>query len=151
MDCWRVFTFSFLHLNVLHLVLNVAGLVWLGGVVERRLGRIGVLAVFAVSAITSGIAGMLLGSVLPTTGIAVGASGAIYGLLAGSLILVHRSPAAASGDRRLRRVLLNVAVVAVIISFVPGVSLAGHLGGFIGGAIVARSIDHRVNTFSASS
>jgi membrane associated rhomboid family serine protease len=122
------------------LALNVAGLVWLGGIVERRVGPIGMLAVFAVSAIVSGIAGMSLGSVLPTTGIAIGASGAIYGLLAASLTLLRRSPAAATGDRRLRRALIYALFVAVIISFVPGVSLAGHIGGFIGGAIVARSI-----------
>ena len=37
-DWWRVVTFSFLHVNALHLALNTAGLLWLGGVVERRLG-----------------------------------------------------------------------------------------------------------------
>lgn len=142
-DCWRVFTFSLLHLNALHLALNVAGLVWLGGVVERRLGPIGMLAVFAVSAIVSGIFAMLLGSVLPTTGVAIGASGAIYGLLAASLMLVLGSPTRASDARWLRRALITLFVVAVIISFLPGVSVAGHFGGFIGGAVVARSIIHR--------
>jgi membrane associated rhomboid family serine protease len=38
-DWWRVATFSFLHLNWLHLALNTAGLLWLGRIVERRLGH----------------------------------------------------------------------------------------------------------------
>lgn len=139
-DCWRVLTFSFLHLTAVHLFLNIAALLWLGGIVERRLGSTGILAVFAVSAITSGVAGMLLGSILPTTGIAVGASGAVYGLLAASLTLVVRNAPPATDDRRLRRALVNVFVIAVIVSFVPGVSLAGHLGGFVGGGLVTRSI-----------
>src|SRR5216117_4065613 len=66
-DWWRVATFSFLHLNWLHLALNTAGLLWLGRVVERRLGRLRVTAVFAASAVASGMAGMLLGPVLPTS------------------------------------------------------------------------------------
>src|SRR3954470_7014766 len=66
-DWWRVLTFSFLHLTWLHLALNTAGLLWLGRIVERRLGRARFAVVFFTSAIASGTAGMLLGSVLPTS------------------------------------------------------------------------------------
>ncbi|HEY3157331.1 MAG TPA: rhomboid family intramembrane serine protease, partial [Vicinamibacterales bacterium] len=125
-DWWRVVTFSFLHLNWLHLSLNTAGLLWLGRIVERRLGRRAFVAIFVVSGITSGIAGMLLGSQLPTTGVAVGASGAVCGLLAAAVIVAHRRDA----DRRLRLPLLTCLAAVVATSVLPGVSLAGHLGGF---------------------
>src|SRR5712691_1432829 len=46
-DWWRVVTFSFLHLNWLHLALNTAGLLWLGRIVERRVGRARFVAIFA--------------------------------------------------------------------------------------------------------
>src|SRR2546430_10065213 len=68
-DWWRVLTFSFLHLNAAHLTLNLAGLLWLGGIVERRAGRAPMLLIFSGSAILSGVAGMLLGPWLPTTGV----------------------------------------------------------------------------------
>src|SRR5436190_7352843 len=87
-DWWRVATFSFLHLNWLHLALNTAGLLWLGRIVERRVGRGRFLAIFLISGVVSGIVGMLLGPVLPTTGVAVGASGAVCGLLAAALMLI---------------------------------------------------------------
>jgi membrane associated rhomboid family serine protease len=134
-DWWRVATFSFLHLNWLHLALNIAGLLWLGLIVERRLGRRRFLAIFLVSGLASGVAGMLLGPVLPTTGVAVGASGAVCGLLATALMLAFRR----SADRRLRLPLMICLAVVVAISLLPGVSLAGHLGGLAGGAIATAS------------
>jgi len=137
-DSWRILTFSFLHLNAVHLLLNVVALYWIGRIVERRVGAAGLLTVFAGGALTSGIAGMLLGPFLPTTGIAVGASGAVFGLLAAAaVVLVFRSDdAQRERDRRLRPVLLACLVVAALTSFLPGISLAGHVGGLIGGALV---------------
>lgn len=129
-DWWRVLTFSFLHLNLLHLAANIAGLLWLGRVLERRLGRGRLMAIFLLSGIASGIAGMLLGPLLPTTGVAVGASGAVCGLLAAALMLAFRRPS----DRALRLPLLICLGVVIAISLLPDVSLAGHVGGFLGGA-----------------
>ncbi len=135
-DWWRVITFSFLHLNWLHLALNTAGLLWLGRIVERRVGRSRFLAIFLVSGVASGIVGMLLGPVLPTTGVAVGASGAVCGLLAAALMLIFRRNA----DRRLRLPLVSCLAVVIAISLLPGVSLGGHLGGLIGGAMATASL-----------
>ena len=138
-DWWRILTFSFLHFNALHLALNTAGLLWLGGLVERRIGTRRFAAIFAGGAVASGSAGMLLGPLLPTTGVAVGASGAVFGLLAAALVLVFRreTTPGRGGDRRLRTPLVIGLAIGVAISLVPGVSLAGHLGGFAGGALMA--------------
>jgi len=52
-------------------------------------------------------------------------------------VLVFRSDdAQRERDRRLRPVLLACLVVAALTSFLPGISLAGHVGGLIGGALV---------------
>jgi len=135
-DWWRVVSFSFLHLNWLHLALNTAGLLWLGRIVERRLGRRRFVTIFIVSGIASGVAGMLLGPILPTTGVAVGASGAVCGLPAAAALLSFRRDAE---DGRLRLPLVTCLVAVIAISLLPGVSLAGHMGGFIGGAAVAAT------------
>jgi membrane associated rhomboid family serine protease len=134
-DWWRIFTFTFLHLNWLHLSLNTAGLLWLGRIVEGRLGRARFTAIFAAGGVTSGIAGMLLGPLLPTTGVALGASGAVCGLLAAAVILVFRRDA----DRRLRVPLMICLAGVVVISLLPGVSLAGHAGGLLGGALATAA------------
>jgi rhomboid protease GluP len=120
--------------------LNAAALYWVGGIVERRVGAAGMLAIFAGGGLALGVAGMLLGPFLPTTGIAVGASGAIFGLLASAVRLVFRPGAAAGGaDRRLRAA-LTITLAGVVVSFVPGVSLAGHLGGVGGGLSIVQFI-----------
>jgi rhomboid protease GluP len=138
-DWWRILTFSFLHLNALHLALNVVALYWIGGIVERRTGAAGMLAIFAGAGMASGVAGMLLGPVLPTTGVAVGASGAVFGLLTAAVVLLFRSDRPASErDRRLRVILTICLVMGIGISFLPGVSLAGHLGGLFGGLLIVQ-------------
>jgi len=146
-DWWRVLTFSFLHLNALHLALNTAGVLWLGRLVERRLGRARLLAIFLLSGISSGVAGMLLGPLLPTTGVAVGASGALCGLLAAALMLAFQRGA----DRRLRLPLLMCLVVVIAISLMPGVSLAGHIGGFLGGAACTAVLQSPTEPFAGTS
>jgi rhomboid protease GluP len=138
-DWWRILTFSFLHLTWWHLAINSLGLLWLGGIVERRLGSAAFAAIFAGGAAASGAAGMLLGPYLPTTGIVIGASGAVSGLLAVALMLAFRKQSLqlSEGDQRLRRPLLICFVAVIGISLVPGISFAGHLGGFAGGALMA--------------
>jgi rhomboid protease GluP len=148
-DGWRVFTFSFLHLNATHLTVNAAGLLWLGGIVERRLGPASMAVVFGVAAVSSGVFGMLLGPFLPTTGIAVGASGAVFGLLAAALMLVFRRGARDTDkqNQTLRRGLVGCLIAATIVSLLPGVSFAGHVGGFVAGGLVARMLlDRRART-----
>jgi membrane associated rhomboid family serine protease len=136
-DWWRVLTFSFLHLNLLHLLLNVAGVLWLGGIIERRLGPALLVILFVMTATMSGLAAILLGDWLPTTGIAIGASGVVCGFLAAALLLVFGYRARrGTQDQVLRRALVIFFITAIAISFLPGVSFAGHLGGFIAGALI---------------
>jgi rhomboid protease GluP len=151
-DGWRVFTFSFLHLNAAHLTVNLAGLLWLGGIVERRLGSASMAVLFAAAAVGSGVLGMLLGPFLPTTGIAVGASGAVFGLLAAALMLVFRRDAVQKDKQNqpLRRGLVGCFIAATVISLLPGVSFAGHVGGFIAGGLVVRVLIHRRRRMSDS-
>src|ERR1700726_4488877 len=58
-DWWRLLTFSFLLLTWWHLTMNTVGLLWLGGIFERRLGSAAFAAIVAGGAAASGAAGML--------------------------------------------------------------------------------------------
>ena len=134
-DWWRILTYAFLHFSVLHLAMNVIALCWIGGIVERRVGTARMLIVYAAGAVGSGIAGMALGPLLPTSGSAVGASGAMFGLLAAALVLAFGR--SLPEDRRLRGPLSIALVAAIVLSVLPGVSAAGHLGGLVGGGMAA--------------
>jgi membrane associated rhomboid family serine protease len=96
-----------------------------GSELERQLGRWRFLALYLLSALGGATAIQLFGDPLRPV---AGASTAIYGLLGalGVLMLVRRQDI---------RGLLTLLAINVFISFLPGVSLLGHLGGLVAGAV----------------
>lgn len=124
---WRLLSSAFLHFGLFHLAMNMLALLVLGADLEHFLGRARFLAMFGVSALCGGAAVALFAQPLSQT---VGASGGVFGLLAAAAVVIrHRR-----GDLR---PLISVLVLNAIISFLPGISLLGHLGGLIGGGLAA--------------
>jgi membrane associated rhomboid family serine protease len=122
---WRLLTGAFLHIGITHLLLNMLSLLVFGPELEGRLGWWRYLAVYLVSALGGAVAIQLFGD--PGRPVA-GASAALYGLLGalGVLMLVARQDL---------RGLLTLLAINVFISFLPGVSLLGHLGGLVAGIL----------------
>src|SRR5215510_271580 len=91
-EWWRLVGSTFVHGSLFHLVATLAGLVPLGVILERALGR----AAFAAIYLTSGmLAGMVALWTTEPTSVTVGASGAvfgIYGLLLASLVRYRANP-----------------------------------------------------------
>ena len=132
-EYWRIATYSFLHFNWLHLLLNVGLLFWVGRIVERQVGvERGALIYFA-SVLLSAAVILLVHNWQPKPGATVGASGGVFGLLGAALIISYRQ----NGDGQLRRLLWIVLLVGFGVSFLPTISMAGHIGGIIGGAATA--------------
>ena len=123
---WRVVTAAFLHFGLIHLVLNMLALLIFGSELERQLGRWRFLGLYVVSIFGGAIAIQLFA---PTHGVAAGASTAIYGLLGGLGVLMLATKQDIRG-------LATLLVLNVVISLLPGVSLIGHLGGLVAGALV---------------
>jgi membrane associated rhomboid family serine protease len=126
-EWWRPLTASFLHIGPLHLALNMLAVLVFGSELERQLGRWRFLVLYLLSALGGAAAIQLFGN--PVRPVA-GASTAIYGLLGalGVLMIVRRQDL---------RGLLTLLAINVFISFLPGVSLLGHLGGLVAGAATA--------------
>ena len=74
---WRLITAAFLHANLIHIGFNMLALWWFGAPVEQYLGRARFIGLYLVA----GLAGSA-GALLQTPGVTVGASGAIFGILA---------------------------------------------------------------------
>ncbi|TFV63566.1 UNVERIFIED_ORG: rhomboid family intramembrane serine protease [Bacillus sp. AZ43] len=126
-EWWRVLTAAFLHIGPVHLVMNMLALLVFGSELERALGRARFLGLYLLSALGGAVAIQLFGD--PRVPVA-GASTAIYGLMGGlGVLLLHR--------RQDLRGLLTLLAINVVISFLPGISLLGHLGGLVAGAVVA--------------
>lgn len=129
-EWWRVLSAAFLHFGPLHLVLNMLGLLVFGSELERALGRWRFLAVYVVSMLGGAVTLQLFSD---PRAVAAGASTAIYGLLGAFAVLMIRG-------RQDLRGLINLLVINVLISLLPGVSLVGHIGGLVAGALATVAV-----------
>ena len=126
---WRLLTSPFLHYGILHLAFNMYVLFALGPALERALGHWRYLTLYVVAAVSGAVVSFAFS---PVNVNSVGASGAIFGLMGALLV----------AGRRLRYDIRQVVILVVIniaIGFLPGsaVDWRAHLGGLVGGAVVA--------------
>src|SRR5437762_533354 len=135
---WRFATYSFLHFNLLHLLANTLLLLWIGRILEQRIGAAFTGIIYLCSVFCSAVAIIIVHNLDPKPGATVGASGGVFGLLAAALVLSHFGDAGFfNQENRLSKWIWIVLLAGVGISFLPGISMAGHVGGIFGGAIPA--------------
>jgi len=106
-------------------------------VCESAFGRAQLLVLYVLS----GLAGSLL-SVVMSPGPSVGASGAIFGLQGAAIVLfrMHRDRLLVR-DRRVGLVLIIWALYTIVGGFMePLIDNGAHIGGALGGALIARSL-----------
>lgn len=129
---WQVLTNAFTHVEPLHLAFNMIALWMLGPALEQVLGRARFLAVYLGSALTA--SALIMWASDPTTS-TVGASGAVFGLMATYLVLALKLRAPLQGP-------LTWIGANALITFLPGtgISWQGHVGGFLGGLALAAVI-----------
>lgn len=136
---YRLITSCFLHASIPHIVVNSASLNSLGPAVEEWFGSDRTLALYLVS----GAAGNLLSYVVGRSPLAVGASGAIFGLLGGWAVFLQRNEAyfASRGlnVRRSLRSIFQTCMLNAALGMPAGARIdnMGHLGGLIGGGTCA--------------
>jgi membrane associated rhomboid family serine protease len=132
-EYWRLVTYGFLHSGILHIGFNMYILYWLGNMLEPSLGHVRFVALYFASLLAGAFGALLLDPRAAT----VGASGAVFGLMAAAFVM-QRSRGIdpmASGIGPI--ILINLALGFVI----PNVSIGGHIGGLVGGAIAAFLMD----------
>ncbi|MGH3371583.1 MAG: rhomboid family intramembrane serine protease, partial [Nocardioidaceae bacterium] len=126
---WQLLTSMFTHVDLMHIGFNMLALWFLGPQLEAAVGRTRFLALYLLS----GLAGStfvywLTPEFTPT----VGASGAIFGLMGALLIVAIRLRADYS------QILLWLGLNVAITVFGRGlISWQGHLGGLVGGVLIA--------------
>jgi membrane associated rhomboid family serine protease len=133
-EWWRLGTWILLHANPLHLVMNCWGLWNLGRMLERVLGAGRVVLLTLVGTLGSAAAVLAFSYQSPTLGI----SGVILAFAGCVLPIVNPS-----SRRQLGIGMLQVA----ILSLLPGISWAGHLGGFLAGLAVGLALRGGIKRF----
>lgn len=125
---WRMLTVALVHGNILHIALNMYTLWIFGIVLEPMLGRARYAVLFVISAIAGSVGVYLLDSPVQPV---VGASGAIFGMMAALLVIQRHLGGQVTQ-------LLVLVGINLVISFLPGFGIAwqAHVGGLVGGALV---------------
>ena len=131
---WRLITPVLLHGSLLHLGFNMYALFIFGPNLESMYGHGRFLALYLLS----GFAGIVL-SFLLSPGPSLGASTAIFGLLAAEGVFLYQNSGMIQNARRMLTNLISIAVINLVIGFAPGMNIdnLGHLGGLLGGAMFA--------------
>jgi rhomboid protease GluP len=140
-EVWRLLSAMFLHGGFEHLFGNGVGLFILGMAAEHAYGKLEMAGIYMIS----GLAGSVF-SVVVNPGPAVGASGAIFGLLGAMIVffLKYRDWFHLR-DKRIGNVLLLWAGYSVVTAFfIPFVDNAAHVGGLIGGAFTGYWLSPRL-------
>jgi membrane associated rhomboid family serine protease len=128
-EAYRILTSGVLHDGLFHLGVNMYSLWIVGPLVERALGAPRFIALYFASLI-AGSFGALLVDPLSFT---VGASGAIFGLFGAATVV-----ALASGNRDIGNRLGAIVGINLVLTFaVPVLSVGGHVGGLLGGVVLA--------------
>ena len=128
---WRLLAAMFVHVGLQHFVLNMVTLYFLGRIAEDLFGSKAFLALYLLS----GLMGNLFVLVFSPEVVAAGASTALFGIFGAiaSLRFIARSPYI----QYLSQSYTSLILINILFSFMPGISLAGHLGGLVGGGILA--------------
>ena len=143
-EYYRIITGTFLHAGIMHLAFNMYALYVLGKQMESFLGKWKYLIVYLVS----GIFGSLLTLAIHGENFAaVGASGAIFGLL-GSILCFGYHYRVYLGTVIQNQIIPLLVFNLAIGLMIPGIDIFGHIGGLIGGylATMAVGVPYKGNT-----
>ncbi len=140
-ELWRLVASLFLHGSWVHWATNSWALYQLGSLYESLFGSKRFATIYFISGIFAGMA-----SSLYNHGPAVGASGAIFGVLGAFIFSIRRSPQyrhQAWTKSLLSQLVFWIVVNMAIGFFVPFIDNVAHMGGLITGLILGL-LPHRV-------
>lgn len=135
-EYYRFLTCMFIHLNFRHLVNNMILLVFLGDYLERFLGKIRFLLLYLAGGVFSSWFSFRHEVIVKEDVISAGASGAIFAMI-GALIVLLAAHRGQLEDLGIGRMILMAGLSLYTGFRQQGVDGYAHLGGLIGGALIA--------------
>jgi membrane associated rhomboid family serine protease len=137
-EWWRLLSSMFLHAGLIHLALNSYVLWIFGNEIERQIGRLETLAVFLVTGVFAGATSFAFAQGFR---VAVGASGAIFGLVGAFIAYNYLRRHHVMAQARLRSA-LGMLVINLIIGFsIPLIDWRAHVGGVVAGLVAGFAVD----------
>jgi rhomboid protease GluP len=140
---WRLFTCTFLHIGILHILFNMFVLWDIGRFMERLIGSAGCAVVYLVAGLAGSVASLWWNPQV----VSAGASGAIFGLYGG--LIGYLLAGSREVPRDIAKGLLRNALIFLGFNLLwglthKGIDMAGHLGGLLGGLACGFAMAHRL-------
>ncbi|XP_054814943.1 RHOMBOID-like protein 1 [Prosopis cineraria] len=131
-QAWRLISCMWLHAGIIHVLANMLSLLFIGIRLEQEFGfvRIGLLYLI------SGFGGSLLSALFIQSGISVGASGALFGLLGGMLSELLTNWTIYANKCAALSTLIVIIIINLAVGVLPHVDNFAHIGGFISGFLL---------------
>ncbi|MEG0076567.1 rhomboid family intramembrane serine protease [Anaerorhabdus sp.] len=130
-EFFRLLTVGFVHVDLFHFLMNMAALMSLGQICERIYKKWQFLLILLGSI----LCGSLFIFAAQDNVLTVGLSGGLYGLMAA--LLVYGFDSKVIYNPAVAKSFISTLLINLLITFIPGVSMFGHIGGFIGGLFIA--------------
>ncbi len=135
---WRLVTPIFLHAGLLHIAFNAWALWIFGTAMEQALGRVRFLAIFFVSGFVASAASYAFG---PVIAVAVGASGAIFGVFGSFVAYNYRRRHLAQAAANLRLAMTLILLNAFLAFAYGAIDWRAHVGGFLCGLVAGYAAE----------
>lgn len=136
---WRLLTCMFLHIGIVHLLLNMWALLNVGPLAEAVYGRLNFLLIYFVCGLLGSLASLLWNPTVTSAG----ASGAIFGII-GALIATLYFDKVRIPRHVSRPILTSLVASAISVLaygyFKTGIDNGAHIGGLVSGLILGTII-----------
>ncbi|WP_328537805.1 rhomboid family intramembrane serine protease [Streptomyces sp. NBC_00344] len=132
-EWYRLLTSVFLHQQVWHIGFNMLSLWWIGAPLEAALGRVRYITLYLLSGLAGSALTYLVASPSQPS---LGASGAVFGLLGATAVLMRRL------NYDMRPIIVLLVINLVITFYFSGIAWQAHIGGLVAGVIVAIGMIH---------
>jgi len=135
-ELWRLVTPVLLHGNIMHLAFNMLAMYSLGGIIERLHGKWFLLAAILFTGAVGSLVQALVPPSLGGTPIALGASGAIFGLFGYLWVRPMLEPMYPIRIPRGSVVMILGWMFLCMTPLIPGIANAAHVGGLLAGMTI---------------
>jgi membrane associated rhomboid family serine protease len=130
-EWWRLVTWNFLHIGLMHLLFNSFALYQIGPQVEEIYGSPKFIFIYLATGIVAGLASVML---VPS--LTAGASGSLFGLI-GLMAAYGYRQGGVLGRALMRQMLIWAGIGFVFGLMSPGINNVAHAGGFVAGGGIA--------------
>ncbi len=132
-EIWRFLTPAFLHGSIVHLGFNMYAIYSIGPSLERKYGSTSFILLYAIGAVLGNVFSFLF-----SPNISLGASTAIFGLIAAQAVFIYKNRyLLGSAAKPLLTNVLFMIAVNLFLGLSPGIDNWGHMGGLVGGFLYA--------------